>query len=101
MKAGADDELGPGVDGGLGLGGGGDGAGAEQELSAVFALEFGQEFDCARDGHGDFNDRDSAGKHGLDDGVCLGGVAGAEDGDEGYAFEDLGGGFGHFWFLFG
>ena len=40
MEAGADDEFGAGVDGGLGLGGGGHGAGAEQQLRAVFALEF-------------------------------------------------------------
>ena len=51
--------------------GGGHGAGAEQKLRAVFLLEFLEEIDGAGDGHGDFNDGDAAGDHGLDNGVGL------------------------------
>ena len=96
MQAGTDDEFGAGVDGGLCLIGGGDGAGAEQELGGVLALELGEQIDGAGDGHGDFNDGDAAGDHGLDDRMGLGGIAGAEDGYEAGAFEDLCCGFGHF-----
>jgi hypothetical protein len=95
VETGADDEFSAGVDGGFGLVGSGDGAGTEQELACVFTLEFGEESDGAWDGHGDFNDGDAAGDHGFDDGVGLGGVAGAENGNEADAFEDLGCGFRH------
>ena len=70
MQAGADDELGAGLDGLFGFFGGGHGAGAEQELRIVL-LQFAQQVDRAGDGHGDFDDGDAAGDHGFDDGVGL------------------------------
>ena len=52
-------------------------------------LEFFEQIDCAGDGHRDFNDGDAAGDHGFDDGVGLGGILGAQDGNEADAFDDL------------
>src|ERR1035437_4064292 len=95
MCTGADDKLGAGFDGGFSLSGGGDGAGAEQQAGAVLALEFFQKIDCAGDGHGDFNDGNAAGDHGFDEGVGLGGVAGAENGNKADAFEGFCCGFVH------
>ena len=50
---------------------------------------------CAGDGHGDFDDGEAAGLHGLNNGVSLAGIAGTQDGNEADTFEDLRGGFGH------
>jgi hypothetical protein len=49
VKAGADDELRAGIDGGLGLIGGGDCAGAEQELRRTVLVEFLQQIDGVRE----------------------------------------------------
>jgi hypothetical protein len=95
MNTGTDNKLCAGIDGGFSLSGGGDGAGAEQELRSVLALEFFEEIDCAGDGHGDLNDANTAVDHGFDDGVGLGGAAGAQDGNEADAFNDLCRGFLH------
>ncbi len=67
----------------------GHGACAEQKLRSVFLLQLPQKIDCAGDGHGDFNDGDAAGDHGLDDGVCLRGGFGAQDGNEPDALDDF------------
>jgi hypothetical protein len=74
--------------------GGGDGAGAEQELRRRIPFEFFEQIDSAGDGHGDFDDGDAAGDHGFHDGVGLGGVLGAQNGNQADAFDDLGCGFG-------
>ena len=51
--------------------GSGHGAGAEQKLGPYSFLSSCKQIDGAGDGHGDFNDGDAAGDHGLDDGVRL------------------------------
>jgi hypothetical protein len=96
MEAGADDELGAGVDGGSGLIGSDDGAGAEQELVSILFLESFKYVDRTGHCHGDFDDRDTAGHHGLDEGVSLAGVAGAKDWNQADAFKNLSSGFAHF-----
>jgi hypothetical protein len=96
MKTGANDEFGSGVDGGLGFGWSGDGAGTEEDSRAVFPLQFLEKIDCAGDGHGDFDDRDAAGDHGLNNSVGLSSVARAKDRNKADAFDDFCCGLRHF-----
>ena len=60
-----------------------------RSFGAVFLLEFLEQIDGAGNGHGDFNDGDAAGDHGLDDGVGLRRASGAQNGNQADAFDDF------------
>ena len=99
MQTGTDDELGARIDGGLSFRGRSDGAGAKQQLRTIFLLEFLEQVDGAGDSHGDFDNGDAAGNHGLYNGVRLGRVTCAQNRNQANAFDDFGrlsSGIGHF-----
>ena len=95
MEAGAYDELRAGIDGGLGLIGGCDRAGAEQEIGAVGFLELLEQIDRAWNGHGDFDNRDTARNHGINNCAALRNALRTENRNETDAFDDLLGCFSH------
>ena len=99
MQAGADDEFGAGLDGGLGIL-------SPWSRCRSRAASLGRiGFECAQHaarvgtGHGDFDHGDAACDHGIDDGKRLLVVFGAKNGDKPDAFDDLCGRFPAFYFV--
>jgi hypothetical protein len=81
-KPGTDEELGAGFEAHFGLIGGDDGAGSREDRAAALANDLFDDISGVGNGHGDFDDGDTAGADGVDRATGFVGRRGAHDGDD-------------------